>query len=242
MSTIGFIIIRHVNNELTNMYWNECYRCIRLHYPDFPITIIDDNSNQDLVISEQELINVNVINSEFPKSGEVLPYYYMIKLHLYDYAIILHDSVFIKSKIPLIRIKPDILFLWHFEHSWCVDDEVMEIIENSNLNRKNEIIDLYFRKNEWFGCFGVQSFVSLEFLNLLEEKYNITDLVNVINTRPKRCCAERIFAVLCYLESKYLRNRCSIYGVIHFTQNWGSTYDQYLSSNRQDIVKVWTGR
>ena len=29
---IGFIILRHVNNNLTNEYWKEAYKCIRKFY------------------------------------------------------------------------------------------------------------------------------------------------------------------------------------------------------------------
>ena len=45
MSSLGFIILRHVNSELTNKYWVNCYNCIRRHYPENKILIIDDNSN-----------------------------------------------------------------------------------------------------------------------------------------------------------------------------------------------------
>jgi nucleoside-diphosphate-sugar epimerase len=45
----GFIILRHVNSELTNEYWNECVRCIRRFYPLRKIVVIDDNSNKDFV-------------------------------------------------------------------------------------------------------------------------------------------------------------------------------------------------
>ena len=36
----GFIIIRHVNNELSDRYWKECYKCIRRFYDN---SIIDDS-------------------------------------------------------------------------------------------------------------------------------------------------------------------------------------------------------
>jgi hypothetical protein len=42
MDKIGFIILRHVNNETTNYYWQDCYNHIRKYYPENIIMIIDD--------------------------------------------------------------------------------------------------------------------------------------------------------------------------------------------------------
>ena len=57
MNQIGFIILRHVNIELTNYYWNYSYDCIRKYYPNNLIMIIDDNSNYEYVnyITKQPL-------------------------------------------------------------------------------------------------------------------------------------------------------------------------------------------
>jgi hypothetical protein len=66
MTTLGFIMLRHVNNDLTNLYWNYSYRCIRSFYPENIIMIIDDNSNLNFVKEEQPLHNVVIINSELP--------------------------------------------------------------------------------------------------------------------------------------------------------------------------------
>ena len=43
IDTLGFIILRNVNSELTNKYWIHCYNCIRKYYPENKIIIIDDN-------------------------------------------------------------------------------------------------------------------------------------------------------------------------------------------------------
>jgi hypothetical protein len=95
----GFIILRHVNSDLTNKYWIECYDCIRKFYLDNPILIIDDNSNYDF-ITEKELKNATIIKSEFAKGkGEILPYYYYYKNKIADRVIFIHDSVFIQERI-----------------------------------------------------------------------------------------------------------------------------------------------
>ena len=95
---IGFIILRNVICAKTNEYWKECYRCIKKFYPKNRILIIDDNSNYSYV-SNDPLENTMLIRSEFPKRGEFLPYYYYLRTHFCDTAVILHDSMFIKQYI-----------------------------------------------------------------------------------------------------------------------------------------------
>ena len=90
----GFIIIRHVNSEKTNKYWNHNIRLIRRFYPFRLIVIIDDNSNYDYVKAEFDYKNIRVVQSEFPGRGELLPYYYFLKYKFFKNAVILHDSVY----------------------------------------------------------------------------------------------------------------------------------------------------
>ena len=60
--SIGFIILRCVQNELTNKYWIYCYECIRKYYADNLILIIDDNSDYKYITNEN-LYNTTIINS-----------------------------------------------------------------------------------------------------------------------------------------------------------------------------------
>ena len=78
-NSVVFIIIRHVNSEITNNYWIEAYMCIRNIYQDIKIIIIDDNSNYNYINYDFRLINTEIIQSEFTKCGELLPYYYFYK-------------------------------------------------------------------------------------------------------------------------------------------------------------------
>ena len=75
MNDYGFIITRHVISELTNKYWNNCIKCLRSFYPQKKIVIIDDNSNKDFLKSFYNFDNIEIIESEFPGRGELLPYY-----------------------------------------------------------------------------------------------------------------------------------------------------------------------
>ena len=105
LNSYGFIIARHVNSEMTNKYWNRCVRCIRKFYPLRKIVIIDDNSNQDFVKPDYEYRNVEVITSEFPGRGELLPSYDFYNRRFFDNAVIIHDSVFFHERINFEKIK-----------------------------------------------------------------------------------------------------------------------------------------
>jgi len=97
----GFIITRHVNSEKTNNYWNLCIQSIRRFYSPYKykIVVIDDNSNKDFVKAETNYANVIYIQSEFLGRGELLPYYYFYKYHFFEYAVIIHDSLFFLKKL-----------------------------------------------------------------------------------------------------------------------------------------------
>ena len=243
----GFIIIRHVNSDATNRYWIESYNCIRKYYYN-KIIIIDDNSNYDFISKDINLINCSVIQSEFPKRGEILAYYYMYKYNLFDKAVIIHDSVFVNKYIDFFKYD-NIKFLWHFTHHWDTPEDelrLLRIIKN-NLN----LIKLFSLKNKWMGCFGLQSVVEYSFLQKLNDKYNIFDILSYIDSRPKRMNLERIFGLIATYENDILSTEPSIYGIIHHYIHWGYTYQSYIddknhSENNKlqklDLIKVWTGR
>jgi hypothetical protein len=80
----GFIITRHVNNESVNKVWISCISQIRKFYPDVLIVIIDDNSNYEFIhYPDNFLDNCIVVDSEYKRSGELLPYYYFYHNRIY---------------------------------------------------------------------------------------------------------------------------------------------------------------
>ena len=100
MSTIGFIILRYVNSEITNKYWIMCYNSIRKYYPENKILIIDDNSNKSFITNEK-LYKTLIINSEYPQRGELLPYYYYLYNKLFDTAVTTSELLILNSTAAL---------------------------------------------------------------------------------------------------------------------------------------------
>jgi len=243
-----------VNSEKTNKYWNHSVKLLRTLYPLRKIVIIDDNSNYKFVKSEFQYSNIEVIQSEFPGRGELLPYYYYLKRKFFQNAVIMHDSVFLHKRINFEKFKGfNVLPLWFFYS----DKENIEntkriasylknnIIVNSRITKDLNILG--FKTNEWFGCFGVQSYINLSFLEKIQQKYNITNLIQAVKSRADRCSLERIFGVIFFTENPSLFTKTSLLGNIMTYHTWGYSFDQYMNDLKKGtiprfVVKVWTGR
>lgn len=253
--TYGFIITRHVNSLETNKYWNQCVKLIRAYYPLKKIIIIDDNSNQSFVSTDHDYKNIQIIQSEYPKRGELLPYLYFLKYKWFDNAVIMHDSVFIHKRIPFELFAYPVLPLWHTDY----DKENLQNLQRicsslknnlalkQKLNGTNSNI-LGFNNDKFNLCFGVQSYINLKFLEMLENKYQITNLTSVIKNRTDRCGLERIMGLLFCQECPKLKQKGSFFGNIHHHhRSFKYTYNNYLQdfNNKkacEAFVKVWTGR
>jgi len=241
---IGFVFTRHVNSQETNNYWIEAYSCIRRHYPQNTILIIDDNSNYAYVKQPEDLklTNCFIIQSEYPQRGELLSYYYFYKYNLFDKAVILHDSTFLQQPVDFDAVE-DIKFMWHFYHDW--DDTTQEkALIKSCLTNPESVTLLYDEKDKWYGAFGVQSTITRTFLTKIVETFNIFDLFKNVDTRPKRMAIERIFGLLCAFIKPELADDPSLFGTIHGYCKWGYSYNQYKNDSKPNlpIIKVWSSR
>lgn len=263
--SFGFIITRHVNNERSNYYWQECYRCIRMLYPTIMVLIIDDNSSLEHIKTfptTPPLTNCIIIQSEFPKRGELLAYYYFLKIQPFERAIIIHDSIFIQSSFRLKHEKvieniENVKFLWDFPHYYDdLEGEIpyFKMLGEEHLNYSkcsSELVGdiLYFHKNyaEWRGCFGVMSIITLDFIKKLEEKFHLFKWFSIVKSRDQRYYIERVFAVLCCLED---RTAChSLLGDIYnYSIPWEYQWENYLEDKMNNkitnssVVKVWSRR
>lgn len=253
MKSYGFIMTRHVNSEKTNKYWNHSVKLLRTYYPHRKIIIIDDNSNQEFVKADFDYKNIEIIKSEFPGRGELLPYYYFIKNNYFDNAIIIHDSVFFHKRINFELLKNiEVLPLWFF---YSDKENLENTLRISNVLKnnytliqklKNDTINM-MPKQTWYGCFGIQSYINRKFLLNLESKYNITNMIHPVTCRSDRCCLERIMGCIFFTENKIISEKKSLLGDIMKYQNWGYTFDEYMENLKKgtinrSVIKIWTGR
>ena len=230
--SVGFIILRHVSSELTNRYWINCYNSIRKLYPENHVLIIDDNSDYKY-ISDEPLYKTTIINSEYPKRGELLPYIYYLNNKLFDTAVILHDSVYI-NRYTTFTIENYLVF-WHFSHDW---DQIEDETKMIKIFNDPELLKFYEDKSKWKGCFGVMTAIKHDFLTEINKKYDLNKLIEQVTSRNKRCCLERVFACLLQKEAPMV----SLFGNITEYCPWGITYEHIDILSFLPIVKVWTAR
>jgi hypothetical protein len=230
--TFGFIILRHVNNDLTNQYWILCYECIRKFYPENSIMIIDDDSNYEY-ITEKQLYNTIVINSDYKKKGELLPYIYYLKNKLFDTAVIIHDSVFINQYIDFNVDKYKII--WNFEHYWDQIEDETKMIKSFN---NDDLLKFYENKHLWTGCFGGMSIITHNYLSYVNSKYDISKLLDYVQTRHNRCSFERVIG--CLLQANEITN--VLFGTIHNYCIIGITFNEINNYKQLPLIKIWSGR
>jgi len=191
----GFIIIRYVIDETTNTFWINCYDSIRKYY-DNKIIIIDDNSN-NFFLTNIELVNTVIINSEFPRRGEFLPYYYYYHNKFFDRAIIFHDGIIVKNRFDFLNIENYNGYskLFSFENNQYKKNNIDAFFDY--INNKTDIQDFHNKNiKNLTGCFGIMFVIDHSFLVGVQNKYNFMNLINFIDTRKKREGLERFSATL----------------------------------------------
>jgi hypothetical protein len=198
------------------------------------------------------MYGVEIIQSEFPGSGEILPYYYMYHRKLGKKAIILQDSMFIQCKLEINDVK-DYKFLWHFNSRNSILEvgeklrAVVMSIETRSQTLYEGIYDTLM-EHKWHGCFGSCMIITLDFLNELQEKTRMLDLLGEIKVRSDRCMLERLIGIYThYIINKDVKDVSLLGSIFQQSYNFGLTYDEYVCAysiltKESAIIKVWNGR
>lgn len=242
--TIGFVIIRHVNSEKTNTYWQKSYDCIRKFYNE-EIVIIDDNSNQSF-ITEKELVNCKVVSYkdiiDKPARGELLPYLYFIKNPFCNRMIVLHDSMYMNRHYNFYNIDGYNNFtrLFHF-HNPAYKIDIKHFPQMSKfVNNGDKILNYHQRNiNSLNGTFGICYVIDYTYIIYINDKYNLFKLAEFVDTRNKRQCMERFLSTLFEYDMTITKQktRLSIFGLIFDNLNL-----QRKNPTQAYIHKVFTGR
>jgi hypothetical protein len=179
------------------------------------------------------LYNTTIINSEYPGRGELLPYYYYLHNKLFETAVIIHDSVFINRTLDLTVDKYKLL--WEFEHHWDQIEDETKMVEYIG---DKDLLEFYQNKSLWRGCFGGMSIITHDYLTDINNKYNISKLLDCVLTRYNRMSFERVIGVLLQKNSE---KQCLL-GNIHNYCRWGINFDEKSKYSYLPLIKVWTGR
>ena len=218
----GFIMIRYVNSSATNEMWQACYHSIRKFYNNM-IVIIDDNSSPEY-LTDINTVNCIVVKSEYPRRGELLPYYYYIKNKYFDRSVVIHDSMRINqyydfSNISNYKNYTRLFSFANISYKTDIDffKEATSYLDNGNTLYQYHLNNI----NRMIGCFGICYVIDHKYIIEIEKKYKISNLVNFIDTRPKRQTLERLLSCLFEMErsiNKY-DTRIDLFGSIFNNNN-----------------------
>jgi hypothetical protein len=248
--TFGFIITRCVVCPQTNQYWKLCYNSIRIHHPDAPVLIIDDNSNPDFLTGYESsevgdiqapFVNCTIVyEREFNGAGELLPLLYFHRMHPFDVACCLHDSVLVNKPFETKAFHADEPFLplWHFKYNTHQREQVLELLpylpEGPALER---LFDTHID-----GVFGVMGIISWNALDALEKRFHFLRILpSKVKTRCHRCAIERIMALMNYMYHNG-HTSPSLFGNIFLYMPWGTPFEKACRLSHLPLIKFWTGR
>ena len=235
-----FVILRNIQKTSDNDLWLSAYQSIRQYYTN-QIIIIDDNSS--LNTFNGKLVNTEIIQSEYNGAGEILPYHYFLKEKWADTMIFLHDSMVIHRLFTDDELDHEVVIHWHFnEKDKAIVKKSVALL--SYLTKSKEIEE-YIVNGEWVGVFGGASIIDLSVVEMLEEKYKITNLVNFIRTRKQRQLVERVLGMIL----SYEKNVTSNFGdILKYPKNFETNNLQISIHNISQanyntaIIKLWRGR
>ena len=97
------------------------------------------------------------------------------------------------------------------------------------------LILLDFFPFQIIGCFGVCYIIDYKFLKQVNDKYNIKNLVKIIDTRDKRKTLERFLS--CLFEYEYNSEKCP-----HLLGSIFNTLERMNKKKKVLIEKVFSGR
>ena len=235
--SIGFILLRHVNSVAANQYWQYAYSCIRKLYPSNKIVIIDSQSDPAL-LTEIPMENTDIIVSEFEGRGEIMPYYYYLQYKWFDVAVFIHDSVFIHH--PVDFYTTDYKMLWGFD-GHTIGEREPECIEMITSLRNHDPLLQFYRekKGTWIGCFGSMTSISYAFLEHLNNKYSLHNMIPLMGTKNYREAFERVFG--CILQHEIAPEFVISNNILTYLP-YGILFDQRNNYSHLPVIKIWGGR
>ena len=134
----------------------------------------------------------------------MLPYYYFLKDKFSKKMVVLHDSIKLNEKINFSNLKnfKNFTRIFSFPNgSYNIDIKYFK--DFCEYIKKGDMVFNYHKNNkhQLIGCFGVCYYIEYDFLEKVQNKYNIINLINFIDSREKRKTLERFLS--CVFEMEY---------------------------------------
>lgn len=216
---LGFIIPSYCDSDLHLTQLNKCIQSIRKFHPNEKIIIIDDYSTVNIDDVAKKFDNISVVLSPSKGAGDMVTYKVFRDNHVFEKAVIIQDSMNIERRIDKIESLDKIQYLWYFTnhrvHWTGIEEPQNEYNVAHNIKNHDDLVlhcidvfvkkeefkkfakDMYHQKDKWSGCFGCLSVVNYSFLEELNNKTDIIDILPMMNNNRLRRAAESVFALAC---------------------------------------------
>lgn len=216
---LGFIIPSYCDSDLHLAQLNRCIHSIRRFHPNETILVINDYSKVDISSITNQYNNIQIIDSPCKGAGDMVTYMVYRDHPLFKKAVIIQDSMALEKKIDRLETIDTIQYLWYFTNHrlhWSIIEEPQnEYNISHNIKNHDDLVlhcidtlvqkedfkkfakDLYHEKDKWSGCFGCLSIVNYSFLEELNNKTGIIEILSQMNNNRLRRAAESIFALAC---------------------------------------------
>jgi len=229
-NTTGFIVASCLRSDDHLGCLIRCLYCIRALHPDQGIVVIVDFSSVYALVQKAIETNPSVI-FEYGTEGipaDMLFLKYFRDKKYFARAVLLQDSMILKKPIDTCGVN-DVQYLWHFTNHrvhWNIisepDDDFnrannINVHDDLNMYIINNIIQsvgfrdyckyIYFRKDEWCGCFGTCCILTHDFLAKLDAATDIIHIQLQMKTNRLRRAIESIFSLACqYVTARNMEN------------------------------------
>jgi hypothetical protein len=241
--TYGFIVAACLRNESHTTSLKNCIESIKLKEESPKIVVVMDFTSSkvyvDQIVSTYPDVIFELETRHVP--ADMLLLHYFKEKKYFDVAITLQDSMRLKKKLP-IPTNPEIDYLWYFTNHrvhWSIIEEprtefniskgikthddlnhyiIDNVLESSEFRKYCQVT--YNNKEHWSGCFGCCCIISYEFLEKLDEKTKLINLMYNMTSNRLRRSIESLFSLACQF-TKGCEIRSAIDGLYYdgFTGN-----------------------
>lgn len=259
--SVGFIIAACIRSEEHLIQLNTCIASIkRFNQNDKIVVVFDYTSNKELQekcfkIHDDIIFEINT--PEVPADMLLLKYFKEKKY--FDKAILLQDSMVLKKHMDINTVN-DVKFIWHFTNhrrEWHIieepqtefniinnikthDDLNIYVINNliSSVKFQDYCKKIYYKKNEWCGCFGPTVIITHNFLLKVDLLTDIINLQQKMITNRLRRSNESIISLAYHYVTG--RNMEDSYDGLYYDGIGGhglnGKYIYKVAFNRQEIL------
>lgn len=220
MSDFCFIIPSYCKTQQHLQQLRKCLSSIRRFHSN-PIVINDDFSDIQIEHHLQDFRNVEVVTSFTRGGGDMTTYHqwrWMLEHYegpRWNHAVIMQDSMNLEAPLENVEDIGTLRHLWYFTNHrlhWSHikepqteyniannikvhDDLIMHCIERDVKDKsfKEWLLYMYPQKHLWSGNIGCQSIICRWFVNHLNDKTGIVDIMCKYNDNRLRRVAESLF-------------------------------------------------